>query len=99
MPRSPGICQDTNNTLPVYHPIYCTLCTMNAVTSAKLCCIIHTSPPKSCELNHLLTFFGDDLLLFLTVLCNRPIQDGVLLPSQKRSILFPALKHSLFVNC
>src|SRR6218665_4004080 len=32
--------------------------------------------------------------LFLTFLCNRSIQDGVLPPSQKRSVLVPVLKRS-----
>src|SRR6218665_372972 len=42
----------------------------------------------------LLQEFVDDLLPFLTALCNRSIQDGVLPPSQKRSILAPVLKRS-----
>src|SRR6218665_1131884 len=42
----------------------------------------------------LLQEFVDDLLPFLTALCNRSIQDGVLPPSQKRSILVPVLKCS-----
>src|SRR6218665_2675557 len=71
---------------------------MNAVTSAELRCIILTSPPKSCELDPIPTFllqeFVDDLLPFLTALCNGSIQDGVLPPSQKRSILVPVLKRS-----
>ena len=36
--------------------------------------------------------------LYLTVLCNRSIQDGILLPSQKRSILVPVLKRSGLVS-
>src|SRR6218665_1812116 len=35
-----------------------------------------------------------NILPFLTVLCNRSIQDGGLLSSQKRSILVPVLKRS-----
>ena len=71
---------------------------MVAVTSAELRRIILTSPSKSCELDPLPTFllqeFVDVLLPFLTVLCNRSIEDGVLPPSQKRSILVPVLKRS-----
>src|SRR6218665_2521135 len=82
----------------VFHPTDCRLSTMNAVTSAKLRCIILTSPPKSCELDPVPTFllqeFVDDLLPFLTALCNRSIQDGVLPPAQKRSFLVPVLKRS-----
>src|SRR6218665_1667820 len=66
--------------------------------AAELRCIILTSPPKSCELDPIPTFllqeFVDDLLPFLTALCNRSIQDGVLPPSQKRSVLVPVLKRS-----
>ena len=59
-----------------------------------------TSPPKSCDLDptciptFLLQEFVDDLHPFLTALSNRSIQDGVLPPSEKRSILVPVLKRS-----
>src|SRR6218665_2593212 len=91
--------QDTSHsTPPVFHPTDCKLSTMNDVTSAELRCIILTSPPKSCELDPIPTFllqeFVDDLLPFLTALCNRSVQDGVLPPSQKRSVLVPVLKRS-----
>src|SRR6218665_3769127 len=85
-------------TPPVFHPTDCKLSNMNAVTSAELRCIILTSPPKSCELDPIPTFllqeFVDDLLPFLTALCNRSIHDGVLPRSQKRSVLVPVLKCS-----
>ena len=69
---------------------------MDEVTSEELRRLILASPPKSCELDPLLIFLIQDLvdvlLPLLTVLCNRSIRDGVLPPSQKRSILIPALK-------
>ena len=52
--------------------------------------------PKMCELDPVPTFLVqeliDDLLPFLTVLCNRSIQEAHLLTSQKRSIILPKLK-------
>src|SRR5688572_16384356 len=50
--------------------------------------------------HHYINFYNiniSDILIlipFLTVLCNRSIVDGVLPPSQKRSILVPVLKHT-----
>ncbi|PGH37209.1 MAG: hypothetical protein CRN43_22520, partial [Candidatus Nephrothrix sp. EaCA] len=55
-----------------------------------------SSAPKSCELDSLpaslIQDYVDDLLPFLTLLCNRSLQEGVLPDSQKRSVVFPALK-------
>src|SRR6218665_739881 len=79
-----------------FPPTAFNLSTVTPVTSAELRRIILESPPKSCELDplptSLLQEFVDVLLPFLTVLCNRSIQDGILPASQKRSILVPALK-------
>jgi hypothetical protein len=70
--------------------------TLNAVNSEELRRIILSSPPKSCELDPLPTFllqeFVDILLPLLTTLCNRSLQEGILPPTQKRSILIPVLK-------
>src|SRR6218665_1714735 len=55
-----------------------------------------SSAPKSCELDSLpaslIQDYVDDLLPFLTLLCNRSLEEGVLPDSQKRSVVFPALK-------
>src|SRR3984885_15266424 len=55
-----------------------------------------SSAPKSCELDPLpailIQDYIDDLLPFLTLLCNKSIREGVLPDSQKRSIVYPALK-------
>ena len=87
----------TENSSPPQHSTTdCRLPTLNTVTSEELRRLVLASPPKSCELDPLPTFllqeYVDVLLPLLTVLCNRSIQDGVLPPSQKRSILIPVLK-------
>ena len=52
--------------------------------------------PKSCELDpvpmFLLQEVIDDLLPFLTALCNSSIREASLPDSQKRSILLPVIK-------
>src|SRR6218665_1167232 len=57
---------------------------------------ILSAPPKSCELDPILTFILqeviDDLLTFLTALCNSSIREASLPDSQKRSILLPVIK-------
>src|SRR6218665_705891 len=54
------------------------------------------SMPKSCELDpvpmSLLQEVIDDLLPFLTALCNSSIREASLPDSQKRSILLPVIK-------
>src|SRR6218665_2463590 len=69
---------------------------MVPVTGTELRRIILAWAAKSCELDPLPTFLlqelVDALLPFLTCLCNRSIQDGILPQSQKRSILIPVLK-------
>src|SRR6218665_2658694 len=69
---------------------------MVPVTGTELRRIILSSAAKSCELDSLPTFLlqelVDVLLPFLTFLCNRSIQDGILPQSQKPSILIPVLK-------
>ena len=69
---------------------------MTPVTTDELRRVILASPPKSCELDplptSLLQEFVDVLLPLLAVLCNSSIREGVLPPSQKRSILVPVLK-------
>lgn len=69
---------------------------MVAVISPELCSIILSSAAKSCELDPLPTSLLQELvnvlLPFLTVLCNRSIQNGSLPQSQKRSILVPEIK-------
>jgi len=87
----------TENSSPPQHSTTdCRLPSLNVVTSEELRRLVLASPPKSCELDPLPTFllqeYVDVLLPLLTVLCNRSIQDGVLSPSQKRSILIPVLK-------
>src|SRR6218665_1590521 len=81
---------------PVYPATDCRLSAMVPVTGTELRRIILSSAAKSCELDPLPTFLlqelVDALLPFLTCLCNRSIQDGILPQSQKRSILIPVLK-------
>ena len=81
---------------PQFPPTDCSLSTLSEVTPAELRSIILTSASKSCELDPLPTFlvqeFIEDLLPFLTLLCNRSLQEGILPPSQKRSLVFPAVK-------
>lgn len=78
-----------------HHPATdCCLFSMNVVTFEVLCCLILASP-KSCELvppQPPAPGEVDVLLPLFMVLCNRSFQDGVLPPSQKRSILIPVLK-------
>ena len=92
-----NIREDTAGSLPpAYPPTSFNLSTLTPVNSADLRRIILASPPKSCELDSLPTSllqeFVDVLLPLLTVLCNRSILEGILPPSQKRSILVPVLK-------
>src|SRR6218665_1157051 len=81
---------------PVYPATDCRLSAMVPVTGTELRRIILSSAAKSCELDPLPTFLlqelVDALLPFLTRLCNRSIQDGILPQLQKRSILIPVLK-------
>src|SRR6218665_2435257 len=81
---------------PVYPDTDCCLSAMVPVTGTELRRIILSSAAKSCELNPLPKFLlqelVDVLLQFLTFLCNRSIQNGILPQSQKRSILIPVLK-------
>ena len=82
---------------PTFPPTNCGLSYLSPVTSEELRRIILTSAPKTCKLDPLPSFLLqesiDALLPFLTVLCNRSLQEGVLLPvTQKRSILVPVLK-------
>ena len=69
---------------------------LSPVSSQELRRIILASAPKTCELDPLPTFllqeYVDVLLPLLTVLCNRSLQEGILPPSQKKSILVPVLK-------
>lgn len=81
---------------PDYAPTDCRFSTLREVTSAELRSLIVASAPKTCELDPVPTFivqeFNDDLLPFLTALCNRSIQEAHLPASQKQSILHPVLK-------
>src|SRR6218665_3013209 len=69
---------------------------MVPVTGTELRRIILSSAAKSCEFDPLPTFLlqklVDVFLPFLTFLCNRSIQDGILPQSQKHSILISVLK-------
>src|ERR1043165_4904904 len=64
--------------------------------SLELRGLILAAAPKTCELDPAPTFLVqelvDALLPFLTLLCNRSIQEAHLPTSQKRSILLPDLK-------
>ena len=92
-----GVRRATENASAPHHPTTdCCLPTVNEVTTEEVRRLIITSPPKSCELDPIPTFLLQELLDVLlplfTMLCNRSIRDGVLPPSQKRSILIPVLK-------
>src|SRR6218665_2200298 len=69
---------------------------LREISSVELRSFIMSSAPMSCELDSLpaslIQDYMDDLLPFLTLLCNRSLQEGVLPDSQKRSVVFPALK-------
>src|SRR6218665_914623 len=62
--------------------------TLREISSVELRSVIRWSAPKSCELDSLpaslIQDYVDDLLTFLTLLCNRSLQEGVLPDSQKR---------------
>src|SRR6218665_2888218 len=84
---------------PEFPPTVHRLATRREISSVELrslITLIMSSAPKSCELDSLPAFliqdYVDDLLPFLTLLCNRSLQEGVLPDSQKRSVIFPALK-------
>ena len=89
--------EDTSGSAPPeFPPTECRLSELRCVSSEELRHFILSSPPKSCELDPLPPFlvqeFLEDLLPFLTLLCNRSLEDGILPVSQKRSILLPSLK-------
>src|SRR6218665_1856161 len=69
---------------------------LQEISSTELRRLILSSPPKSCELAPVPTFLLqeviDDLLPFLTALCNSSIREASLPDSQKRSILLPVIK-------
>src|SRR6218665_1974668 len=72
--------------------------TLREISCVELRSVIMSSAPKSCELDSLpaslIQDYVDDLLPFLILFCNRSrsLQEGVLPDSQKRSVVFPALK-------
>src|SRR6218665_2096217 len=72
------------------------LSVLREITSLELQNLIVAAAPKTCELDPVPSFLVqeliDDLLPFLTVLCNRSIQEAHLPTSQKRPILLPKLK-------
>src|SRR6218665_3894604 len=72
------------------------LSVLREITNLELRNLIMAAAPKMCELDPVPTFLVqeliDDLLPFLTVLCNQSIQEANLPTSQKRSILLPKLK-------
>src|SRR6218665_2716402 len=81
---------------PEFPPTVHRMAALREISSVELRSLIMSSAPKSCELDSLPAFliqdYVDDLLPFLTLLCNRSLQEGVLPDSQKRSVIFPALK-------
>src|SRR6218665_2454485 len=72
------------------------LSVLQEISSTELRRLILSTLPKSCELDPVPTFLLqeviDDLLLFLTALCNSSIHEASLPDSQKRSILLPVIK-------
>src|SRR6218665_1262349 len=72
------------------------LSVLQEISSTELRRLILSSPPKSCELYPIPTFLLqeviDDLLPFLTALCNTSIREASLIDSQKHSILLPVIK-------
>ena len=81
---------------PEFSATECRLSDLCEVSSADLRRLILSSAAKSCELDPAPTFLIqemiDDLLPFLTILCNASIREASLPTSQKRSILLPILK-------
>src|SRR6218665_1219539 len=81
---------------PEYPPTVHRMATLREISSVELRSVIMLSAPKSCELDSLpaslIQDYMDDLLPFLTLLCNLSLQEVVLPDSQKRSVIFPALK-------
>src|SRR6218665_1176388 len=81
---------------PEFPPTVHRMATLMEISSVELRAVIMSSAPKSCELDSLpaslIQDYVDDLLPFLTLLCNRSLQEGALPDSQKRSVVFPALK-------
>src|SRR6218665_3570250 len=69
---------------------------LQEISSIELRRLILSSPPKLRELDpvpmFLLQEVIDDLLPFLTALCNSSIRESSLPDSQKRSILLPVIK-------
>ena len=58
--------------------------------------IIESSPTKSCSLDpvptSILKEFLPELLPFITMMCNRSLQEGILPPSQKHAVITPIIK-------
>src|SRR6218665_795994 len=81
---------------PEFPPTVHRMATLREISSVELRSFIMSSASKSCELDSLpaslIQDYVDDLLPFLTLLCNRSLQEGDLPDSQKRSVVFPALK-------
>src|SRR6218665_1926524 len=78
---------------PEFPPTVHRMAMLREISSVELRSFIMLSAPKSCELDSLpaslIQDYVDDLLPFLTLLCNRSLQEGVLPDSQKRSVVFP----------
>src|SRR6218665_973421 len=72
---------------PEYPPTVHRMATLREISSVELRSVIMLSAPKSCELDSLpaslIQDYVDDLLPFLTLLCNRSLQEGALPDSQK----------------
>src|SRR6218665_1972093 len=75
---------------------------LQEISGTELRRLILSSPPKSCELDPVPTFLLqeviDDLLPFLTALCNSSIREASLPDSQKRSILLPLIKQDAWTK-
>ena len=74
---------DTIDSLPPeFPPTEHRLAALRDISSVELRAIIMSSAPKSCELDSLpatlIQDYMDDLLPFLTIICNRSLQEGVL---------------------
>ena len=69
---------------------------LSALPSDKIRTVIMASPAKSCELDPVPTFIVkqliDDLLPFLTAMCNASLNEGNLPISQRHAIVRPLLK-------
>src|SRR6218665_782428 len=72
---------------PEFPPTVHRMATLREISSVELRSVIRSSAPKSCELDSLpaslIQDYVDDLLPFLTLLCNRSLQEGALPDSQK----------------